>query len=268
MVRLLPESDGAVRHAYFTQGREADKAEGDPMKVYVSDKKEGIYALGLSAGKAAWRDLHAYLRPKKAANIILHHAAVQEMNGVLPPTARYGLNVVGLATDPGKAGKFLLWRHDRMSLPAVLLADVDRIQTVEVALGDAEFVAWEMGGRIRRVAARYLPPEGNPDPKDVDKLSLALDTRADFWARLEERFAFLLDALAGEGLDAALEEWRNGVEREAEAALHEACDQLGHSARAIRATAEVSFKFEANRAAVEQRRQEAGKKKRKGGQPT
>jgi CRISPR system Cascade subunit CasA len=272
MARLLPEADGRVRQVYFTQGRMADKDRGDPMKLFVTSKKEGEYALGLSAEKAAWRDLQSYLSVNAGGrfqNTILDHIAEREDEEVIPKNATYGLNVIGLATDPGKAGKFLLWRHDRVSLPAAILADPNLVGDVESAIDAAEFTAWELGGRIRKAASRFLPPEGNPDPKDVDKLSQSLDIRPVFWSHLERRFAAYLHEMSQEGngmkeRDKALERWRRDVEAEAGFALREACDQLGHSARAIRATADVSFYFLADRQAVMRQIEEAKKRKRKG----
>ncbi len=255
MIRLLPDEDGLVRRVYFTQGRDADKNEGDPMKVFVSGKKEeGRYALGLNADKAAWRDLQTYLLPNKGNDTaILRFAGglVRYENnpqGPLEPTDPCGLNVVGLATDPGKAGKFLLWRHDRMSLPAALLALGTLRGVLETGMGDAEGVADTLRQRLYRVAFRFLPPDGNPDPKDIANLMEALDPRPAFWARLETRFAhFVVGLKAQDTADAALAVWRQDVEREAKLALRESCRQLGDSPRAMKATAAVSFGFTADR---------------------
>ncbi len=255
MVRLLPDPDGLVRRMYYTQGRAADKNEGDPMKLFVSGKKEeGRYALGLNAGKAAWRDLQTYLLPNKGNDTaILRFAGglVRYQNnpqGPLEPTDLYGLNVVGLATDPGKAGKFLLWRHDRMSLPAALLASDTLRGVLETGMGDAEGVADSLRQRVYRIASRFLPPDGNPDPKDVANLIETLDPRPAYWARLETRFAhFVVELEAPDTADKALAAWRQDVEREASLALRGSCRQLGDSPRAMKATAMVSFGFTADR---------------------
>ena len=259
LVRLLPEADGAgrtvVRRAYFTQGREADKSLGDPMKVFVESKTEGVYALGLNAGKASWRDLHSLLafNPRVKRNLIF--ASVAELVGeeVIPDSASYGLNVVGLATDPGKAGKFLLWRHDRLSVPVTLLEDPEAVDRLGRMLGDAEFVAGELGRRTYGVAKAFVPPHGNPDPKDVAHLADALDPRPAYWARLENHFAALLADLPRDG-QAAKGAWRAQVEREAVRALRESCRQLGHTPQAIRAKAAVSFHFQADAQAVQEER--------------
>ncbi len=262
MIRLLPEAEGMVRRAYFTQGREADKGIGDPMKVFVQSKTEGVYALGLSADKAAWRDLHSYLSalnndwlPK-----VFTQAAGLVEEGYLPEHHQYGLNVVGLATDPGKAGKFLLWRHDRMSIPAALLSQPLLIGDLATAIGDAEFIAGDLRRRMRGTAARFLPPDGNPDPKDVDNLVDALDPRRAYWSRLEAHFTRFLLKLADDPMS-ALATWRKALETDAERALRASCEQLGHSTRAIKATAQVSFQFLGNKAEVMARIDAAKQKK-------
>lgn len=60
LIRLIPNGN-TVSRIYYTQGRSADKSAGDPMKVYRTSKDEGISALSLSSGKAAWRDAHSIL---------------------------------------------------------------------------------------------------------------------------------------------------------------------------------------------------------------
>jgi CRISPR system Cascade subunit CasA len=265
LVRLLPETDAAgrtvVRRAYFTQGREADKSQGDPMKVFIESKTEGIYALGLNAGKASWRDLHSLLsfNTKVTRNPIFNSTAKLVENEVVPKTASYGLNVVGLATDPGKAGKFLLWRHDRLPIPAAFLEDETLVALLARTLRDAEFVAGELGRRTYAVAKSFVPPHGNPDPKDVARLANALDARPAYWARLESHFMTLLVRLP-EDETAAIPAWRGQVEREAERALRETCRQLGQTPQAIRAKAAVSFRFQADEQAVMDERAERKKK--------
>ena len=264
LVRLLPETDAEsrtiVRRAYFTQGREADKSPGDPMKVFIESKTEGTYAMGLNAGKASWRDLHSLLafNDKIKRNLIFSSVAELVAEEVIPDSASYGLNVVGLATDPGKAGKFLLWRHDRLSIPAALLEDAVAVDLLGRMLHDAEFVAGELGRRTYFLAKNFVPPHGNPDPKDVGHLANALDVRPSYWARLENHFAGLLTDLPSQG-EAAVPDWRRKVEKEAEHALREACLQLGYTPQAIRAKAAVSFYFQADEQAVTQERAERKK---------
>ncbi len=261
LLLLIQEDDGTVQRAYFTQGREADKVGRDPMKAYTASKEEGVYAIGLNASKAAWRDLTAYLETGNLGCQILQHAASQTDAGVLERGAAMALNVVGLATDPGKAGKFVMWRHDRVSVPAAILADRDAKEALATALRDAEFVAFELGGRMRSVAWWFLPPEGNPDMNDVASLAAALDPRTAFWARVEQHFAHLLTDL-GRAEAEALPVWRKRLEGEARRAFAAACDRLGDSSRAIRAVAHVSALFSADAAEASLKRKQATRKSR------
>ena len=270
LARLLPETDAAgqtvVRRAFFTQGREADKEKGDPMKVFVVSKEAGEYALNLNAGKASWRDLHSLLAFSDAGRRPQIFTHVKELadQEIIAPDALYGLNVVGLATDPGKAGKFLLWRHDRLSIPAALLEDPLLADLLGKALTDAEFVAGELRRRVYFVAREFVPPHGNPDPKDVGKLADVLDARPAYWARLETHFIQILSALPHEPY-AALEAWRDQVASEAERALRESCRQLGSTPQAMRAKAAASFYFQADEETVigqrRERKKQADKKK-------
>ena len=266
LARLLPETDAdgqtVVRRTYLTQGREADKSPGDPMKIFVESRTEGIYALSLNAGKAPWRDLHTLLMlsDKTPPNPIFSHVARLVDQEVVPRSAQYGLNVVGLATDPGKAGKFLLWRHDRFSVPAALLEDQELVELLGIALADAEFVASELRKRVYFVVKEFVPPHGNPDPKDVGNLADVLDARPAFWARLEHHFIPLLADLLDK--EDALDKWRTQVEQEAKRALTESCRQLGNTALALRAKAAISFRFHADQAAVLQQRADAEKQKK------
>ena len=270
LARLLPETDAAgqtvVRRAFFTQGREADKEKGDPMKVFVVSKEAGEYALNLNAGKASWRDLHSLLAFSDAGRRPQIFTHVKELadQEIIAPDALYGLNVVGLATDPGKAGKFLLWRHDRLSIPAALLEDPLLADLLGKALTDAEFVAGELRRRVYFVAREFVPPHGNPDPKDVGKLADVLDARPAYWARLETHFIQILSALPQEPY-AALEAWRDQVASEAERALRESCRQLGSTPQAMRAKAAASFYFQADEETVigqrRERKKQADKKK-------
>jgi CRISPR system Cascade subunit CasA len=260
MIRLMPEPDGAVSRAYFTQGREADKRRGDPMKAFAQGKEEGEYALGLSAGRASWRDLASYLAFGELRCPIVDHAGSQVYADVLPRTKTFRLNVVGLATESGKAGKFLLWRHDRVSLPSGILEDRNAVEQLRIALGDAEFVGRELNHRVRDVVKRFLPPEGNPDPDDVDRLSAAIDPRPAYWARLEPHFSRLVFDLPVRA-SSAVETWRGQVEAEARKAFREAAYRLGTTGRALRAVARIYTVFVANEAEVAAQRAAAKERK-------
>ena len=254
LVRLLPENrngSAVVRHLYFAQGRSADKSLDDPMKAYRKSKQQGILPFSLSPEKAVWRDLHALLtlerqegKPPEAVN----SAAQMIVDGVLEQRYMFQLNVVGLAK---KQAKPLLWRHDRMPLPAALLQDADLIENLGMRIGEAEDMAtgrWGIRERLRRVCRFFLAPDSDkpqgrkPHPDDISRLLNNLNPLRVYWARLEHDFHELLQHLAAYP-DRSRERWRDAVEREARRSFREACDALGTSARAIRAVARVGGGF-------------------------
>jgi len=170
--------------------------------------------------------------------------------GVLNSAVHYHLHVVGIATEPGKSGKFLLWRHDRLPLPLALLQDPHLVDRLSFLIEKAEAVARDIHDRLRKVGQAFLSPDSGhpqarqPDPKDVANLANSLDAERPYWARLEGHFHHLLQRLPVE-TDAASDEWLEAVEREASRAFNDACDKLGASQRAIRARARVSDIFPA-----------------------
>jgi len=261
LVRLLPEErEGqvVVRWLHFTQGRSEEKPprhpyDYDPMKVYDRDEKEGDRPHPLSHHKAAWRDAHALLAIKSDAfrpAEVLRNAGILVSRGVLDPAVQYGLHVVGIATAPGKAGKFLLWRHDRLPVPFALLQDANLMDRLERMLAAAEGVARGLRARLRQVCEVFLslragqPGARRPEPEDVSNLANSLDPHRPYWARVEGHFHRLLLRLSVDR-DAASEDWLDAVEHEARQAFAEACGRLGSSPRAIRAVARVSGFFSA-----------------------
>lgn len=254
LIRLLPEDkDGAVvvPRAFFTQGRSLEKDSAGrpsfhPLKLYSNSKKEGVMVLGLSEGRAIWRNAHALLKPD-ARGHGEHHpldwtAQQAAEPGVFEDDFRPNLNVVGMATEPGKAGKFLLWRHDRLPLPPALLRDAKLVELLHGANDDADRIAEEMRRRFALVARTFIAGERDgghkPDPDDVKALVNKFDPRRAFWSRLEEHFYRLLERLVEQP---ALAEWESDVQRAAQECLRAACNNLGTSPRAITAVAQINL---------------------------
>jgi len=267
LVRLLP-NDGTLSRMYFTQGRSADKSPGDPMKVYRASKEEGISVVPLSSTKAAWRDAHSiFTIPAPASNErrpeCFNLVARATSTGAVQPERQFVAHVVGLASAPNKAGKFLLWRHERMPVPAALLAGADLIERLGGLLQNAKQAAVELNNRTRRIAKLYLAPGAEspdgrqPDPDELTRVATAIDPRPAYWARLEKHFFALLEDLPNDwdtaGDDwkpddqqAATNTWRKHVRREAGQALEESIRSLGTTARAIQAAARVRTDFNDN----------------------
>jgi CRISPR system Cascade subunit CasA len=287
LVRLLPE-DGAFSSMYFTQGRSADKSRGDPMKVYRASKQEGISPLSLSSGKAAWRDAHSILtippaRSNERRPECFNLAARARSRGAVQPERHFVAHVVGLASAPNKAGKFLLWRHERMPVPSALLGDVNLIERLGLLLQNAEYAADELASRTRRIAKLYLAPDAESpggrqaDRGEIARVAEAIDPRPAYWARLEKHFFELLENLPKDwdperndwkpdDRQATTNTWRKDVKDEAKQTLEESIHSLGTTARAIQAIARVRTGFtdddlKPQEAAETKPRTKGGKKK-------
>jgi CRISPR system Cascade subunit CasA len=250
LILLEPETNNdqlLVRNMYFAQGRKADKdwmKSPDPMNIYYVDKKDGISFLRLNEGKSAWRDIHALLAldtERTKRNPIFANAAILVREKILPHDFIYNLNVVGMVTDQASIS---IRRHDKMSLPASLFVDEDLLQFANVAIQFSEVTASEINTRMRAVGEFYLP-EKMPSrirSAELTKFVNSIDSRPCYWSRLENAFTKFILALPRDD-SAALQEWKKTVVSEAEVALREACEKLGNSTRAIRATAQISYKF-------------------------
>jgi len=269
LVRLIP-NNLFVSRVFFTQGRSADKSAGDPMKAYRISKEEGISAVSLSSNKAAWRDAHAILtipppdsneRRPGCFNVLAWASA----NGVISNDPHFFAQVVGLASAPKKAGKFLLWRHERLPAPPAFLGDdnLSKRERLGGLLESAEQVAIVLNNRVRRIAKLYLSPGSEspdgrqPDKDEVTRIVNAIDPRPAYWARLEKHFFDLLENLpsdwdggAGDWRSddqlIATRTWRDAIKQAAKRALEESIRCLGTTARAISAVARVRTDFSDN----------------------
>lgn len=259
LVRLLPK-DGTFSRMYFAQGQSADKSAVDPMNVYRSDGKTGRSPLKLDCSKAAWRDVHSILtipapgsqqRRPECFNL----AARGRRDGVILPGMKCTAHVVGLAS---RKAKILLWRHDRLPVPVVILEDENLIERLGRLIENAENVGNELSNRVRKIARLYLAPNGRkPDPKEIDSVVSAIDPRPAYWARLEEHFSALLHNLPNDweaysngwksdSQQMASAEWNKQVLAEARQALEEGIRSLGSTTRAIQAVARVRPDFGSN----------------------
>lgn len=246
---------------FFTNGLKTDADSEDPMKAYSrSDDKKDYQAVKLREDKAAWRDAHTLFSvssPMRKPPASLNHIARLVQEGIFAKTAQPRANVVGLATDQGKA---LLWRHERMPVPAVLLGNVDLIERLGGLIQHAEQAATELNSRTRRLAKLYIAPDcespsgRQPEKDEVTKIVEAIDPRPAYWARLEKHFSILLenlpndwDATSGDwkpdDQQIATRAWREQAKREAQRTLEESIRSLGTTARAIQAVARVRTDF-------------------------
>ena len=259
LIRLLPaELDGQtfVSGAYFTQGRSLEKDEAKrpafhPLKLYFTSKTAGIVTLALSEGKAIWRNAHTLFsenaRSQHACNPLAFVATMKDARQLRP-----NLNVVGMATEPGKAGKFLMWRYDRLPFSPAFLSDENIVETLRTANADADLIADEMRARFATVARTFIAGDKDgghkPDPDDVKALVSKFDPRRDYWPRLEAHFYELLNALANDpdDLKTPVEKWKSDLQNAARESLKTACGALGTSPQAICAVAQIDLSWPFN----------------------
>jgi CRISPR system Cascade subunit CasA len=279
-VRVLDQ-----RSMFFTNGLKTTADANDPMNVYSrADEQSPFQPLRLKADRASWRDAHTLfssnstsLKPPKSMD---HIAIIAKRDEVLAGIANPTANIVGLATDRGKA---LLWRHERMPVPATLLADVNLIERLGTLLREAENVGFELNNRVRRIAKLYLSPDAEshggrkPDNDEVAKVADAIDPRPAYWARLEKHFFGLLDNLPAdwdivsddfkpEDQQSATSAWHGNVKDEARRALEESIRSFGTTARAVQAVARVRTDFYDADLKPRQRFVEKGRRELKGGE--
>ncbi len=259
LIRLLPaEVNGktVVEGAYFTQGRSLEKDEFKrpsfhPLKLYFTSKTAGIVALSLSEGRAIWRNAHTLFgkdaRSQHEQNPLAFVAKMTNATGFRP-----NLNVVGMATEPGKAGKFLMWRYDRLPFSPAFLTDASIVGVLKTANDDAGLIADEMRARFSTVVRTFIAGDRDgghkPDPDDVKALVNKFDPRRDYWPRLEAHFYELLHALAENPNDTKtpVEKWKSDLQNVARDCLKTACGALGTSPQAICAVAQIDLSWTFN----------------------
>lgn len=228
---------------FFTNGLKTCGDSEDPMKAYSRpDDKKDYRALKLRTDKATWRDTHTLFaldssvrKPPTSLNHIARHVVDVKFAKAAQPKA----NLVGLATDKGKA---LLWRHERMPVPLRILRSNDLIERLGGLITEAEAVGEELSrglfwsattrktirtepvGRIQAIADLVLAPslelrsfgvlrtiEGRV-PEDAHNkaaldLSKSLDPRPVYWAQLEKHFYELLENLPNDR-ETAGDDWK------------------------------------------------------------
>jgi CRISPR system Cascade subunit CasA len=247
------------------------------MKAYVRlDDSKPFTAVALREDKATWRDAHTLFSLHSSAckpPASLNHIARLVHDGAVTKTARPRANLVGLATNRGKA---LLWRHERMPIPLRILASDDLRERLGRLIAEAEVIGAELSrglfpsattkktiraepiGRIQAIADLVLAPslelrfpgvsrtpEGRAPEEAHNKaafdLSESLDPRPAYWARLEEHFFDLLENLPNDW-DTASDNWKPDDQQAAtdtwrERVRHEAQRALEESIRSLGTTA-------------------------------
>ncbi len=253
-MRLLPESDGTVRHVYYEQRYQLrESGIRDPFKRYgqsASGPSKGeFFPKNFVAGRALWRDSFALIerqeeddpespdiRPTPVIVSWLATAmrALEEEHGTprLVPT----LIATGLVNNQAKID---LWRMDRLPLPVSVLNEGARRLRVRDAVAVAKDVrdALYRAGTTFAIEALTLG-ERSPDPNDVtrERASLKLDER--YWSRLDAPFQrFMIDLASADDIEAPVQQWKDGLRDIARSAFTEATNSAGLDSRWFRAQA-------------------------------
>jgi CRISPR system Cascade subunit CasA len=241
-IHLLPiweEEEIQVRECYLSQGARWNTQEiEDPMKVYVTAKKEGLgmLPLRLSEDRAMWRDSGALfrlqdrnVRPPLAFFWLARHVEY----GDLKPSQTYNYVTLGLCNVQARLDFF---RHERMPLPLAYLTD----ETLGEALRDALQRAEEVAVALRQAGydlARWIvsPDDKSKAYKDGVQLVFSrLRLEALYWPHLEVEFQGFLCDLPG-NRQAARDNWVKTLLQTARRAFAEAAKSVSDPLRGLKA---------------------------------
>lgn len=261
-IHLLPE-DGSRRVCGCQIQQNLKLAEGflDPFKCYRRDEKKGYLPRGLGPERSLWRDSHTLFQnvdPSSARPEVFNWVAridgLRHQNKI-QAHSMYSFSVLGFATDEGKAGSVILWRHEHLPLPLRYLQDINLLDKLKYALDITERVGQALVGSARTLAAVLL----KPDVEKKDELAKAKKDEATpiqelvdswvpqrrYWSQLETLAArFLVDLAADRFEDeegeweygtAAMPGWTRNVEHAAWSAFVEMTSGLGTSGRILKA---------------------------------
>lgn len=235
---LLPEEDEGgrvvVRCLYWGGGLDAKlphKAKtflDDPMLAYRLHPKDGWLPIKLSPTRALWQDFHALLPAPQSEHYSMPAtlqtaSLICELAGEDEPLT---ITVEGLALDKSK---YLMARHERFSLPTLLLRQPDSRYALDAAINFAQRV-W--GSSLRRALQVFLrqydssvllplPKRGEDDGKTGKGQPRPEDTvgAQHYWSELDVAFHAFLDRLQRAGgetmVTAALTAWRRDVQQAA-----------------------------------------------------
>lgn len=246
-LRLIPleqeSTPPRISLVHFAQGRAINKDVFDPMKPYSKNKDNQWQVLPVIPGRALWRDSSTILQPAQGAG-----KPVPAMNwiaricerGIFPPERTSTLSAFGLATDPGKAGSILLWRHETMPLPLAYLGDPELRSSLQEAVDLAE----RAGSALHQAARKLvLVVHGLEKKKKLQKgekktVSKAMHRiEASYWPKIERPFREFIVKLPGDDdhQDDCLANWLRIVCRLARDVLDQIVSGLDESPRMLKA---------------------------------
>lgn len=246
-VLLAADSDGGnlIRWIRFAAGLAlaADDNDLDPMASHRIGKN-GKIRLTFSEGRALWRELPT-LVPDPSGQHAIPAPVLQWARNLRSSSgassAYVSFIVSGVASDQAK---LLLWRSDRIVLPARVLADPDAAQWIRQAVGRVE----QAFSSLRSMAADMLAAM-MPDAKHKDTRARArtlLDNSgfaAIFFAQAERALPSLFQHVVDDDFDAADLHWSRTLVVAAERAWDDVLTFAGRSPAVLRAEARAWPRF-------------------------
>ena len=128
--------------------------------------------------RSVWRDSLALLQSvggRQSRPMTFEWLGHLSAAGVLPPTSRFQVQLLGLSTDRARV---LLWRHERMPLPLAYLREEGLVEKLTWALDITEKGANELRSGAQALALNLLSPEmadsrprGRPDKNRLRQLA-------------------------------------------------------------------------------------------------
>ncbi len=220
----------------------------DPMQHYRQKRAKGWVPLAFREDRALWRDSSTILElrrkdeaePPKA---LLWLNILSEQQG-LPVHTMLRLAALGASTKSGQKLTYF-YRHERLPLPTDYLRKPELVETLRLALDQAEKVGAQLWGATRTLATCYLVPEScggtggeekrQPKKEDIDPLLAQWAVERDYWGSLTLPFYEVMEQLPQEGSRAIMERWKAQLRDAARQAFDRIARDLGETPRALKA---------------------------------
>ncbi|PRY64140.1 CRISPR-associated Cse1 family protein [Vreelandella songnenensis] len=236
------EDNGNIRWLRFGAGLALGDSETqpDPMASFRPGHN-GPVRISFTEGRATWRDLPALVpgpatvtENQRPAAVIAYAASLHQALG--PGSNRYQpLLVAGLASDQAK---LLRWRMEQVVLPASLMVDPDRSETLQEKVADAEALY-----KALRALAGAMLADSMPDPENKETKARAQSLLAagplvpTYFATAERALSTLMAKLAADEFEAATGHWNAVLRDAAQRGWRDVVAGLGSTPRGLRAEA-------------------------------
>ena len=225
-----------VNKCFRFQGLNIDDSKlRDPFMNYIQEKKDGLYSpMKIKLNKALWRDLHTIL--KIQPTIMRQLNSIRERFNKLKDI--YNINITGICTEPGKAGKVLYWKHEQRTFPLAYLKDPDLVGELGNFIERAEDIGSILSKNDYKLSAELLKTssDSNPDKNEISKISKELDSVSIYWSNLEIPFQDYMLKLAKNpnNLEKLAQEWNKIIKNNAIKCFTETTEKLPINAHSLK----------------------------------